>query len=197
MYLTNNSPNAKQPSAGQQKQFDLLLGRARQMMDHNAQEWVSAIKADPVTAAVTMGTSTIRQLVQMSEKAGQKVDPAVLLQVGVQFVKDIAGVANAAGVVPDEGLEGFLKDVLSQSIMEYLRMDAEDGLISPGDRKRAQAMVAEAGEGEPAGEGMGPDNTRAHEGAESPATESAEGEEEDDPQMAAELARLRQAKGVR
>ena len=38
-----------------------------------------------------MGTQTLRYLAQQSEKAGQPVDPAVLLHVGVQFVKDIAG----------------------------------------------------------------------------------------------------------
>lgn len=197
--LTNTSPQAKPATSFQQKQFDLLLGRARQMMGANGEEWIQAIKADPITAAVTMGTSTVRELVKMSEKAGQKVDPAVLLHVGIQFVKDIAGVANAAGVVPDDGLEAFLKDVMSQSIMEYLKLDAQDGLISPKAKGEAKGMLAKMqGEGaaEMPGDGPGPDDMAPHEDAEAPPVETAEGEEEDDPAMAAELEAIRARKGA-
>ena len=195
--LTNTSPNAKPASGFQQKQFDLLLGRARQMMEASSDEWISALKADPVQGAVTLGTQTIRSLVKMSEQAGQKVDPAVLLHVGIQFVKDIAALANAGGMVPDEQLEGFLKEVLQQSLSSYLEDDAADGLIKPQDKQAAQGLLAKMqgepqGEpAEPAGEAPGPDNTPEHEGAEAPAVEQAEGSEEDDAQMAAELAALR------
>lgn len=186
--VTNSS--GKPASPGQQQQFDMLLGRARQMMGASAEEWLSALKADPVQAAVTMGTSTVRELATMSEKAGQKVDPAVLLNVGVQFVKDVAGIANEASLVPDEQLEQYLHDVMSQSIMEYLRMDAKDGILSPQDKDRAQGMLSQMQEpGDPAS----PDNTPAHENAEAPAMEQQEGSEED--QMGAELAAIRQRKG--
>lgn len=200
--FTNTSPNAKPATGAQQKQFDMILGRARQMMGETGEEWLSALKADPVQAAVTMGTQTVRELVMMSEKAGQKVDPAVLFHVGVQFVKDIAGVANAAGVVPDEQLPQYLKDVMSQSMMEYLQADAQDGLIKPQDKKAATGMLAQMQGGEepgempePEGEAPGPDNTQMHEGAEAPEVETAEGSEED--QMATSLAALRtKRKGV-
>lgn len=203
--LTNTSASAKPASPQQQKQFDLILGRARQMMEQAGQEWMSALKANPVQAAVTMGTHTVRELVGMSEKAGQKVDPAVLFNVGVQFVKDIAGVANAGGFVPDAELPNFLKDVMSQSIMEYLSADSQDGLIKPQDKKAADGMLAKmqtgepagepAGEApEPAGEAPGPDNTPVHENAEAPAVEQEEGDEED--AMATELAALRAKRGA-
>jgi len=55
----------------------------------------------------------------------------VLLHVGVQFVKDIAGLANDAGMVPDEQLEPFLQQVMQESIAEYMRLDADDGLMPP------------------------------------------------------------------
>ena len=204
--LTNNGANAKPASAMQQKQFDMLLGRAREMMGHTGEEWIAALKADPVKAAVKMGTGTLREMATASAKAGQEVDPAVLLHVGIQFVKDIAGVANAAGAVPDDQLEPFLKDVMSQSIMEYLRADAQDGLLSPEAKQQAQGMLAEmqatGSPAEPAGEAPGPDNTPAHESAETPAVEMAEGPEEDpaagadDPAMAEQLAALRARKGV-
>ena len=124
---------AKQPaSPEQQAQFDMLLGRARQIMGETAEEWMQALKLDPVATAVKFGTQTLRYLAQQSEQAGQPVDPAVLIHAGIQLVKDVAGIANEAGVVPDEKLEGFLQDVMQQSIAEYLRMDADEGLLQPG-----------------------------------------------------------------
>ena len=137
---------AKQPaSPEQQAQFDMLLGRARQIMGETAEEWMQALKLDPVTTAVKFGTQTLRHLAQQSEQAGQPVDPAVLIHAGIQLVKDVAGIANEAGVVPDEKLEGFLQDVMQQSIAEYLRMDADEGLISP------EQMPPGAAQAEPEG----------------------------------------------
>lgn len=125
---------AKQPaSPEQQAQFDMLLGRARQIMGETAEEWMQALKLDPVATAVKFGTQTLRHLAQQSEQAGQPVDPAVLIHAGIQLAKDVAGIANEAGVVPDEKLEGFLQDVMQQSIAEYLRMDADEGLLQTGE----------------------------------------------------------------
>lgn len=137
---------AKQPaSPEQQAQFDMLLGRARQIMGETAEEWMQALKLDPVATAVKFGTQTLRHLAQQSEQAGQPVGPAVLIHAGIQLVKDVAGIANEAGVVPDEKLEGFLQDVMQQSIAEYLRMDADEGLISP------EQMQPDATQPEPEG----------------------------------------------
>ena len=137
---------AKQPaSPEQQAQFDMLLGRARQIMGETAEEWMQALKLDPVATAVKFGTQTLRHLAQQSEQAGQPVDPAVLIHAGIQLVKDVAGIANEAGVVPDDKLESFLQDVMQQSIAEYLRMDADEGLISP------EQMQPDATQAEPEG----------------------------------------------
>ena len=201
--LTNNSPTAKPAQGGQQQQFTVLLGKAREIMGANGEAWLTAIKADPVQAAVTLGVQTVREMAGMSEKAGQPVDPVVLIHVGLQFIKDVAAVANACGAVPDAGLEAYLKDVTSQSMGEYLKLDAQDGLLSPKDKQAAQGMLSQmqAG-GEPAGEAPGPDNMPAHENAEAPPVEAAEGAEEDsasganDPEMAAQLAALRQKRGI-
>ena len=127
-------PSKQTPaSPEQQAQFDMLLGRARQIMGETAEEWMEALKLNPVTAAVQFGTQTLRHLAQQSEQAGQPVDPAVLIHAGIQLVKDVAGVANEAGVVPDDKLESFLQDVMQQSIGEYLRMDADEGVLQPGE----------------------------------------------------------------
>jgi hypothetical protein len=149
---TNDSPNAQAASAQQQAQFDLLLGRARQLMGEAGEQWLATLEAAPVDGAVTLGTQTLRQLVQMSEQAGQPVDPVVLIHVGLQFCKDIAGIANAAGIVPDEQIESFLRDAMQQSMAEYLRMDAEDGLLSEEDKARAAQILGQGGGGQPSAE---------------------------------------------
>lgn len=149
---TNASPNAKPASKQQQAQFDLLLGRARQVMGESAQEWLQTLKAEPVEGAVMLGTQTLRELAQMSEQAGQKVDPAVLINVGLQLVKDVAAVVNEGGIVTDEQLPEYLQQVMQLSIAEYMRMDADAGLLSPEDKSRAQQMLGGAGgQAEPQG----------------------------------------------
>lgn len=153
----------------QQAQFDKLLARSRTVMAQSAQEWMAALKDDPVRAAVHLGTALLRSLVQQSEKAGVPVDPAVVIHVGITMVKDIAGVANDAGVIPDDKLESFLQEVTQQSIAEYMRQDADEGLM-PDMKGKAPD--------EP-GDAPGADNTPAHEGAESPEVEQGEGSEED------------------
>jgi hypothetical protein len=124
------APSSAQPaSPKQQAQFDMLLGRARQIIGESADQWLQMLEADPVDAAVRMGTQTLRTLAMQSEEAGQQVDPAVLLHVGVTLVKDIAGMANDAGIVTDDQLESYLHQVMQESIAEYMRMDADEGLM--------------------------------------------------------------------
>lgn len=132
---TTGTTGGKTPATPeQQAQFDMLLGRARQLLGESAEEWKAAMDIDPAGAAVKMGTQTLRFLAQESEKAGQPVDPAVLLHVGVQFVKDIAGLANDTGMVPDDQIEAFLQQVMQESIAEYMRMDADEGLMPPPEQ---------------------------------------------------------------
>ncbi len=197
--LTNTSPKAQPADPKRQAQFDLILGRCRQIMGQAAQEWLATLEKAPVDGAVTLGTSTLRQVAMMSQKAGQPVDPVVLIHVGIQLVKDVAAVANAAGLVSDQDLPGYLKDVMSQSMMEYLKADAEDGLLTAQDKQRAAGVLQEAGmgpgmrqaTGDEPGDGPGPDNAPMHENAEAPMMEQSEGSEEDGM-----LARM-QKKGAR
>jgi hypothetical protein len=147
--LTNTSAKAKPADAKQQAQFDLLLGRARQMMEQSSEEWLSTLKASPVDGAVTLGTETIREISKMSEKAGQPVDPVVLVHVGTQFCKDIAAVANKAGLVKNEELPQFLKDVMSQSMMAFMQADKDEGLMEPQGQPEPEApgMLAQMQQG--------------------------------------------------
>ena len=191
---SEETSQAKPASEKQQRQFDLLLGRCRQVLGESADQWLQALEVDPVQAAVKMGTQTLRTLAMQSEEAGTPVDPAVLLHVGVTLVKDVAGIANEAGLVPDDKLEGYLQEVMQLSIAEYMRMDADEGLM-------------QGGEAEPSlpGDPQTPDDTAQHEGAESPALEQREmaaeppetGEEgmSEEDEMALQLANIRAKKG--
>ena len=182
----------KQASPEQQEQFDLLVGRARQLMAKDADTWLRALKLSPVTAAVKMGTQILRSLAQSSEKAGFPVDPAVLMHAGVTLVKDIAGIANDHDIVPDAELETYLQQVMQESIAEYMRLDADEGLMP------------EQGEQSLPGDPATPDDTTEHEGAESPALEKREvaaeppetGEEgmTEEDEMALQLQKIRGAK---
>ena len=184
---------AQLASPEMQAQFDTLLGSCRQIMGGTAEEWMQALKVDPVTAAVKMGTQTVRHMVTQYDKAGQPFDPAVIIHVGITLVKDIAGVANDAGLVPDDKLEQFLQQVMQESIAEYMRMDADDGLMP------------EKGEKSLPGDPKTPDDTMQHEGAESPelekqemAAEPAETGEEgmtEEDEMALQLKNIRAKKG--
>lgn len=197
--MSQGQPSAgasRQPTADEQAQFDTLLGSCRQVMADTAEEWMQALQADPVAAAVKMGTQTVRYFVQKYEEAGQPFAPEVIIHAGITLVKDIAGVVNENGLVPDEQLEPFLQDVMQQSIAEYLRMDADEGLLEgvklPGDPKT-------------------PDDTEEHEGAETPELERQEmaneepGEDEDagdekldeEEEMAMQLANIRKQGGAK
>jgi len=57
---TGSTGGSKPASARQQAQFDMLLGRSRQMMGEQAQAWRQAMDIDPAQAAVRMGTQTLR-----------------------------------------------------------------------------------------------------------------------------------------
>lgn len=173
-------PAPKQASPQQQEQFDLILGRARQLMAETGPAWVSAMRSDPVMAAVKMGVQTVREIAKMSDDAGVPVDPVVLIHVGLTLIKDIAGLANDGGIIPDEGLEDYIKEVTQLSIAEYMRLDADDGLLDKAGQPAGQTAEQE----QPGQEQSEPGETDPNEGPES---------EED--AMTQELERLRAAKG--
>lgn len=167
-------PVPKQASPQQQEQFDLILGRARQLMAETGPAWVSAIRKDPVMAAVKMGVQTVREIAKMSNDAGVPVDPVVLIHVGLTLIKDIAGLANDGGIIPDDGLEGYIQEVTQLSIAEYMRLDADEGLLDKAVQSAEQP---------------------GHEQSEPGETEQAEGPESEEDAMTMELERLRAAKG--
>lgn len=53
---------------------------------------------NPVEGLATVTVGVVRRLVDAAEKAGQKIDPAVLLHGGADLMADIAALAKTAGV---------------------------------------------------------------------------------------------------
>lgn len=175
-------PAPKQASPQQQEQFDLILGRARQLMAETGPAWVSAMRKDPVMAAVKMGVQTVREIAKMSNDAGVPVDPVVLIHVGLTLIKDIAGLANDGGIIPDDGLEGYIQEVTQLSIAEYMRLDADEGLLDKAMQEGKKQPAAPGGEGE-------------SEQEEQEEPEEMEGPESEEDAMASELELLRKSKG--
>lgn len=140
--MASEAPSKAKPATPeQQEQFDTLLGSCRMLIGKTAEEWMGALKIDPVAAAVKMGTQLVRTMAQKYEKAGKPFAPEVLLHVGATLVKDLAQIVNDAGLVPDDQIEGYLQQVMQESLAEYMRMDAEDGLMpKQGAQPAAPAM---------------------------------------------------------
>lgn len=148
--LTITTPGAPRASESQQAQFDMMLGRCRQVLGEMGPALLQIIQADPVRGVVKIGTKVLHEQATGAQQAGAQVDPTVLLNVGVQLVKDMAGIASEAGIVPDEQLEAYLHQVMQMAVAEYLRADTDAGLLSQKDREAAQAILAQ-GQGQDQG----------------------------------------------
>lgn len=189
-------PQKSPATPEQQAQFDAIVGSCRQIIAGTAEEWMVALQKDPARTAVKMGTQVLRHMVTQYEKAGTPIAPEVLIHAGVTLVKDIAQIVNDAGIVPDDKLESFLQQVTQESIAEYLRMDADAGLIP----KRGEGQAGQEIKGDP----TTPDDSMRHESAETPAFESKEVEQEsaseapdEETEMQMQLAEIRRQKGVK
>lgn len=115
----------------------LVTGRATQALEASASELDTALKADPVQAAVQFGTRALRSVVMAAAEAGKELPFQVILNAGVALIQVIGTIANDKGYLPDEQIEVFLKEAFQQSVQAYARMDMDDGLI---DDKQMQAV---------------------------------------------------------
>lgn len=129
--------------------FALVVSRVRQALTKVAKDLDVALKADPVHGAVQFGTTALREVVMAAEKAGKKLPFDVIAASGMQIIKDIATIANEKGYLQDEGIEVFLKEAWQQSLSQYAKMDAKDGLLTT---EQMQAVKEKVGGGMPGGE---------------------------------------------
>lgn len=124
---------------------NLVVSRVRQAMAASGQELATALKADPVQAAVEIGTGAVREVAKAADEAGKPIPFEVLLVAGMQALKDLAALANELGYLPDEQIESFLKEGFQQSVRAYAEMDMADGLIDDQALQEVQQKVGAAG----------------------------------------------------
>jgi hypothetical protein len=130
--------------------FNLVVARTMQALTKVAPGLDAALKADPVQGAVKFGVQALRTVVMAAQKAGKSIPFEVVLNAGMQVIKEIAGIANDKGYLPDNQIETFLKEVLQQSIAQYAQLDAKDGVLSQGQLAQLQQRM---GMGVPAPKG--------------------------------------------
>lgn len=126
--------------------FDLVVGRTLGALAKNGEDLDRAMRADPIRAAVEFGTSALRTVAMGASDAGKPISFEILIQAGMQVIKELAGIANDKGYLPDEGIETFLKEAFQQSLSKYTKMDADDGMIDPKDLEKAKAFANPAQE---------------------------------------------------
>ncbi len=131
--------DAEEPEANspQDKElFDLVVARTLEALTSNAQDLDTALKADPIQATVMMGTSALRTVAKAADDAGKPIKFEVLIQAGMQVIKELGGIANEKGYLPDDQIDVFLKESFQQSLSQYAKMDIEDGDLAPEDLKK-------------------------------------------------------------
>lgn len=122
---------------GEQSQLDprllelvqLVVSRTREALTASASELDTALKADPVQAAVEFGVRALRGVVGAAEKAGKPLSFEVVINAGIVVIQDIASIAVEKGYLQEQEIETFLKEAFQQSVSAYARMDMDDGKI--------------------------------------------------------------------
>mgnify|MGYP000405538675 CR=1 FL=1 len=132
--------------AGQQKAlFDLVVGRALDALSRDGPGLDAALRADPVKATVAYGTQALRTVAQAAQDAGKPIPFDVLVQCGMQVVKELGAVANDKGYLPDEQIPVFLKEAFQQSISKWAQADVQDGALDPRMLKQVIGMGQQGG----------------------------------------------------
>ena len=84
--------------------------------------------ANPVEGLATVTVGVVRRLMAAAEKAGQKIDPTVLLHGGADLMGDIAELAKKAGVheFTDEEIENAALTAMDQFGMQEIESGGFD-----------------------------------------------------------------------
>lgn len=121
--------------------FGVIVARVRQALAKVAPDLDSALKAQPVTAAVNFGVAALRQVVAAAEQAGVQLPPEAVLAAGMQMLKDLAEIALQKGYIREAELQPFLKEGFQQAIARYTQLDAKEGRISQQDMGAIQQSM--------------------------------------------------------
>lgn len=138
-------PAGGQADPGKQGLFEVTLAHVMNVLTQNAEVLDKALQQDPIGAAVNMGTSAVRSVVEGATKAtGKQIPFDVVLAVGVTLIKKLADVANQKGYLPDDQIEGFLKEAFQQSIHKWMGMDEKGGKMTSGQVSQVQRKLGGA-----------------------------------------------------
>ncbi|MBI5270698.1 MAG: hypothetical protein HY856_13585 [Burkholderiales bacterium] len=125
----------------------LVVARTLDALSKVGKELDTAMRADPIAAAVQFGTTSLRTVVMAAMRARRNIPFEVVMAAGMEVIKHLASIANEKGYLPDEQIETFLKEVLQQSMAQYAKLDMQDGMLKPGE---VDAMSQKLGLGKPA-----------------------------------------------
>lgn len=142
----DDAASAGSAGAGQQKAlFDLVVGRALDALSRDGPGLDAALRADPVKATVAYGTQALRTVAQAAQDAGKPIPFDVLVQCGMQVVKELGAVANDKGYLPDEQIPVFLKEAFQQSMAKWAQADVQDGSLDPKMLQQIVGMGQQGG----------------------------------------------------
>lgn len=148
----------QEPTAGpaaatpeMQELFDLAVARVMETLATSGEDLDRALRADPVRATVEFGTDAVHVIAMSAESAGKPIPFEILIQVGIQTIKELGSIANDKGYLPDEEIEVFLKEAFQQSLAKYTKLDMQAGKIKPEDMQAVQAKLAGQMPAAPAG----------------------------------------------
>lgn len=116
-----------------QQLYELTMARVLEVLTAQKRELLAAMQGDPVAAAVKFGTEAVRQVSDAAERARGPLPWQVVIATGVQTVKYLAQIASDRGLLPDERIEAFLKEVFQRSVGEFASADAKAGKGQPPD----------------------------------------------------------------
>lgn len=132
-------------SPEQKQLFDLVVGRTLDALSRDGQGLDAALRADPVKATVAYGTQALRTVAQSAQDAGKPIPFDVLVQSGMQVVKELGAVANDKGYLPDEQIPVFLKEAFQQSMAKWAQSDVQDGALDPKMLQQIVGMGQQGG----------------------------------------------------
>lgn len=128
-----------------QELFDLAVGRVLETLAKGGEDLDRALKADPISATVEFGTDAVHMIAMSAEAAGSPIPFEILIQVGIQTIKELGSIANDKGYLPDEEIEVFLKEAFQQSLAKYTKLDLQAGKITPEELQTDQAKLGGGG----------------------------------------------------
>jgi hypothetical protein len=133
----------KDPQA--QQLFQLAVSRVLEALGKDGRGLDAAMKADPIRASVQYGTAAVRTVAQSAQDAGKPIPFDILIQVGMQTVKELAAVALQKSYIQESQVEVFLKEVFQQSLAKYAQSDIQDGSITPQMAQQVSQKLGTAG----------------------------------------------------